>query len=148
MTDEARLEANRARAARFGDPSEAGKKGAAKKEANALAQITRTRQALIASSEIAATTLRSILEDDTVRDSERIKAAISVLDRAGIGPHQTQDVNIGISLVETWAQELDTIGRTLEMKQASVIDVNPQVTPALTPPSANPPESVTDPALD
>lgn len=89
------------------DPRELGRRGAAAKEAKALARIGETREALAAMHPDVVRTLGEVLTD--ARDAERLKAALGILDRTGIGPHSTQDVNVNVSLVETWAAELDVI---------------------------------------
>ena len=44
------------------------------------------------------------------KDSDKLKTAQIVLDRVGLGPHSSQDLSVGLSLVEQWMDELDALG--------------------------------------
>ncbi|HET6712624.1 MAG TPA: hypothetical protein VFI59_02810 [Actinomycetota bacterium] len=88
---------------------EMGAKGAAKREQNLRDRVTQTRQELALLAEPAAATLGQILTSDA-RDADKIRAAMAILDRVGVGPHSSQEVSVGPSLVEQWAEELDALG--------------------------------------
>ena len=81
-------------------------KGAAKREANIRERVTETRQELALLAERAAATLGQILSSDA-RDGDKIRAAMAILDRAGVGPHSSQEMSVTPSLVEQWAAELE-----------------------------------------
>ena len=83
-----------------------GSRGAAKREQNLRDRTPETRQELAVHAEQAARTLGAILVSDA-RDADKVKAAVAILDRVGVGPHSSQDVRMGMSLVELWAAELD-----------------------------------------
>jgi hypothetical protein len=40
---------------------------------------------------------------------------MAILDRAGVGPHSSQDMSVGPSLVEQWLAELEALGETGEL---------------------------------
>ena len=63
--------------------------------------------------EPAAATLGQILTSDA-RDGDKIRAAMAILDRAGVGPHSSQDLSVGPSLVEQWIAELEASGEPSE----------------------------------
>ena len=68
--------------------------------------MTQTRQELALLAEPAAATLGRILTSDA-RDGDKIRAAMAILDRAGVGPHPSQDLSVATaSLIEQWAAEL------------------------------------------
>ena len=43
------------------------------------------------------------------KNSDKLKAVQTVLDRVGLGPHSSQELNVGLSLVEQWMAELDAL---------------------------------------
>jgi hypothetical protein len=45
----------------------------------------------------------------TPSHTDKIRAAVVIIDRVGIGPHSSQDISIGTSLVEQWAVALDAL---------------------------------------
>jgi hypothetical protein len=97
---------------------EMGAKGAAKREQNLRDRVTQTRQELALLAESAAATLGQILTSDA-RDGDKIRAAMAILDRAGIGPQSSQDLSVGLSLVEQWMAELEALGESSELDSDS-----------------------------
>jgi hypothetical protein len=85
-----------------------GARGAAKREENLRRRATETRYALSIHAPEAARTLGAILTSDA-RDADKVKAAVAILDRVGVGPHASKDVNVGLGLIERWAAELNII---------------------------------------
>ena len=85
-----------------------GSRGAARREQNWREKVTLHRTELEKHAEAAVRSIGEILSGDG-RDSDKLKAAQLVLDRVGIGPHSSQEMSVGVSLVEQWAQELDAI---------------------------------------
>ena len=55
---------------------------------------------------LAVDALAAVLSCDA-KDSDKLRAAVVILDRVGIGPRSSQDVSLSPSLVEQWAAELD-----------------------------------------
>ena len=86
--------------------SEMGARGAARREKNLRERATETREELAVHAETAASTLGAILTSDA-RDADKVKAAVAILDRIGVGPHSSQEHVVGVSLVEQWIAELD-----------------------------------------
>ncbi|HSE45941.1 MAG TPA: hypothetical protein VLA89_11510 [Gemmatimonadales bacterium] len=81
-------------------------------------RVTQTRQKLALLAEPAAATLGQILTSDA-RDVDKIRAAMAILDRAGVGPHSSQDLSVGLSPVEQWIAELDALGESSELDSDS-----------------------------
>lgn len=89
---------------------EMGSRGAARREQNWQEKVTLHRAELEKHAEAAVRSLGEILAGDG-RDSDKLKAAQIVLDRIGIGPHSSQDVNVETkSLVEQWMEEIEALG--------------------------------------
>ena len=58
--------------------------------------------------------LASVLTSDA-RDGDKIRAAMAILDRAGVGPRSSQDLSVGLSLVEQWMAELEALGESSDL---------------------------------
>ena len=86
---------------------EMGARGAAKREELWHDRVFATRQELAVHTDLAVARIRAILENG--KDPDALRAAIALLDRIGAGPHSVQEMSVGLSLVEQWAQELDAI---------------------------------------
>lgn len=71
-------------------------------------QATITREELATHAPAAVRALADILAGDA-RDADKLRAAQLILDRMGVGPHSSQEVNVVPSLVEQWAAELDAL---------------------------------------
>ena len=89
-----------------------GAKGVVKREQNLRDRVRQTRQELALLSESAAATLGQILTSDA-RDGDKIRAAMAILDRAGITT-LVQDLSVGLPLVEQWMAELEALGESCE----------------------------------
>lgn len=89
--------------------AEMGSRGAARREQNWQEKVTLHREELEKHAEAAIRSIGEILAGDG-KDSDKLKAAQTVLDRVGIGPHSSQELNVGLSLVELWMEELDALG--------------------------------------
>jgi hypothetical protein len=88
---------------------EMGSRGAARREQNWQEKVTLHREELEKHAEAAIRSLGEILAGDA-KDSDKLKAAQTVLDRVGLGPHSSQELNVGLpSLVEQWAEELQAL---------------------------------------
>jgi hypothetical protein len=100
--------------------AEMGARGAAKRERNLRDRVSETKQELAIHAEEAARTLGAILTSDA-RDADKVKAAVAILDRVGVGPHASKDVNLGVGLIERWAAELNIIQDDAKSLEADTV---------------------------
>ena len=99
--------------------AEMGSRGAAHREQNWQEKVTLHREELEKHAEAAIRSLGEILAGDG-RDSDKLKAAQTVLDRVGLGPHSSRELNIDLpSLVEQWAAELEALGPSSDVDSDS-----------------------------